>query len=79
MADRQNSYTRYSATQNTRKSRELILRCHDVTETRGDFAKEIMEVVIDQFIAQKGILTVRKDYRFSSKEDIRKTIENQNY
>jgi len=50
-----------------------------VTETRGDFAKEIMEVVIDQFIAQKGILTVRKDYRFSSKEDIRKTIENQNY
>jgi len=50
-----------------------------MTETRSNFVREIMEVVIDQFIARKGVLTVRKDYRFSSKEDIRKTMENQNY
>jgi len=50
-----------------------------VTETRSNFAREIMEVVIDQFIAWKGILTARKDYRFGSKADIRKTMENQNY
>jgi len=49
-----------------------------VTETRSDFAREIMEVVIDQFIAWKGILTVQKDYRFGSKADIRNPMENQN-
>jgi len=49
-----------------------------VTETRSDFAREIMEVVIDQFIAWKGILTAQKDYRSSSKADIRKAMENQN-
>jgi len=49
-----------------------------VTETRSDFMKEIIEVVIDQFIAWKGILTAQKDYRFSSKMNIRNPMENQN-
>jgi len=49
-----------------------------VTKTRSEFVREIMEVVIDQFIAWKGILTAQKDYRFSSKEDIRNPMENQN-
>jgi len=29
-----------------------------MTETRSNFVREIMEVVIDQFIARKGVLTV---------------------
>jgi len=49
-----------------------------VTETRSDFTREIMEVVIDQFITWKGILTARKDYRFGRKADIRNPMENQN-